>query len=180
MSSSQQNEKLSTDESIEKYLEARRNSSSNEDEHCLEYAGEINGVTYLNDSKSTRVTRTKYSLESIDAPVILILGGNDADNDYVILSQMVRDKVKAIVYLGANPDKVLCHYMEEYLFFIKVSSLREAVKISGLYSAKGEVVLFSPACPDDKEFDNYKSRGKEFKKLLTEVQNTSGHKPEQQ
>ncbi len=97
--SSQQNQKLySNDESIEKYLESRRNTPSNEGDHCLEYAGEVNGVTYLNDSRSTRVTRTKHSLESIDAPVILIIGGDDDHNDYSVLSQMVRDKVKAIIY----------------------------------------------------------------------------------
>lgn len=171
---SSQNEKLSTDELIEKYLEARRTNSGNEDEHCLEYAAEINGVTYLNDSKSTRVTRTKYSLESVDAPVILILGGNDKDNDYVVLSQMIRDKVKAIIYLGLESDKILRHFMEEYMFFVKAGSLREAVKISSLYGVKGEVVLFSPACPDDREFDNYKTRGAAFKQLLNElVKNTA-------
>ena len=90
-----------TNDSIEKYLESRKNSYiNNDDEHSLEYTADINGVTYLNDSKATRVTRTKHSLESIGATVLLIIGGNDQENDYVILSQMVRDKIKTIIYLG--------------------------------------------------------------------------------
>lgn len=167
--SSEQKENTYSNDLIEKLLESRRNTSNNDDEHCLEYAGDINGVTYLNDSKSTRVTRTKHSLESIDAPVILIIGGNDQENDYYILSQMVRDKVKAIIYLGTDNDKILRHFIEEYMLFIKVDSIKEAVQYSNHYSVKGEVVLFSPACANDKEFDNYKTRGRAFKKFVNDL-----------
>lgn len=166
---SQQNEKLYSNESIERYLESRRNASHNEGDHCLEYAGEVNGVTYLNDSRSTRVTRTKHSLESIDAPVILIVGGDDSENDYSVLSPMVRDKVKAVFYLGDDNDVILRHFIEDYMLFVKVYSLDEAVKYSGFYGRKGEVVLFSPACVEDRQFENYRDRGNAFKLFVNNL-----------
>lgn len=157
------------DFSVEKYLESRKNNVNKEDEHSIEFTEEINGVTYLNDSKATRVTRTKHTLETIDVPVLLILGGNDQENDYVILSQMIRDKVKAIIYLGEESEKVLKYFLEEYILFIKSDSLKDAVQYAHQYSSEGDVVLFSPACPSDKEFDNFKSRGTEFKRLVNNL-----------
>src|ERR1700746_3330957 len=91
-------------------LVSRDRVRSSEDDHQLEFVDEVDGIVYINDSKSTRVTSTRYSLEAIETGVLLIIGGDDRDNDYSALSQQIKQKVVAIIYLGEQSDKVLKHY----------------------------------------------------------------------
>ncbi|MCX6295840.1 MAG: hypothetical protein NTX97_07195 [Bacteroidetes bacterium] len=139
---------------------------SSEDDHQLEFVEEVNGVAFINDSRSIRLTATRNALESIETSVVLIVGGNDKDNDYSILAQQVREKVVAIVYLGSYSDKILKYYSSHKMLFAKASSIKEAVQISSAYAMSGDVVLFSPACPSFHAFDNYKNRGNEFKEIV--------------
>src|ERR1043165_9243878 len=81
-------------------LLSRTRVRSSEDDHQLEFVDEINGIAYINDSKSIRVTATRNALEAIETSVVLIIGGDDRDNDYALLSQQVKQKVVAIIYLG--------------------------------------------------------------------------------
>jgi UDP-N-acetylmuramoylalanine--D-glutamate ligase len=146
-------------------LQRQRVQSSNDD-HQLEFVADLDGVVFINDSKSTRLTATRNSLEKIETSVVLIIGGEDKDNDYSILSQQIKQKVVAIIYLGNSSDGILKHYLNHNMLFAKVSSIQESVQIASAYARSGDVVLFSPACQNDNKADGYKSRGNEFKSLV--------------
>src|SRR6476661_4679609 len=75
-------------------------------EHRMEFVVTIRGVDFINDSKATNVNSTWYALESMRKPTILILGGVDKGNDYEMLRELVREKVKAIVCLGLDNRKI--------------------------------------------------------------------------
>ena len=147
-------------------LVSRERVRSAEDDHQLEFVDEINGVLYINDSKSIRVTSTRYSLEAIETPVLLILGGDDRENDYSLLGQQIKQKVIAVIYLGESSDKFLKYFAEQKMFFAKATSIRESIQIASAFARSGDAVLFSPACPSYQERDNYKSRGNDFKSVV--------------
>src|SRR5438552_18877828 len=75
-------------------------------EHRMEYVSTVRGVEFINDSKATNVNSTWYALESMEKPTILILGGVDKGNDYSLLHELIKDKVKAIVCLGTDNRKL--------------------------------------------------------------------------
>lgn len=139
---------------------------SSEDDHQLEFVDEINGITYINDSKSIRLTATRNALEAIGTSVVLIIGGEDRDNDYSVLAKQIRQKVVAVIYLGEHTDKILKFFSSHKMLFAKVSTLKESVQVASAYALSGDVVLFSPACPSYHSFDNYKNRGNEYKSIV--------------
>lgn len=147
-------------------LLSRNRVRSSEDDHQLEFVDEINGIAFINDSKSIRLTATRNALEAIETSVVLIVGGTDSDNDYSVLSQQIKQKVVAVIYLGSSSDKILNHYSSHKMLFAKASSINEAVQISVAYAISGDVVLFSPACPSNHTHDTYKTRGNEFKDVV--------------
>lgn len=147
-------------------LLSRNRVRSSEDDHQLEFVDEINGIAYINDSKSIRLTATRNALESIETSVVLIVGGNDVDNDYSLLAQQIKQKVVAVIYLGINSDKILSSYSSHKMLYGKALSIKEAVQMANAYAISGDVVLFSPACPSYHEHDNYKNRGNEFKDVI--------------
>lgn len=152
---------------LRKTLEVRKNISTTTDNHNLEFVSEINGVAYVNDSMAFSVNTTKRSIESIEAPVTLITGGFDINNDYSSLSGTIKEKVKAVIYLGKEPGKIFGYCKsKESILFVSAISLSEAVEIASTYTVPGNVVLFSPACASGKEFADYKIRGAEFKRLV--------------
>ncbi|MBA3971348.1 MAG: hypothetical protein H0X46_04270 [Bacteroidetes bacterium] len=142
---------------------------SSDDDHQLEFVDSVNGVAYINDSKSIRLTATRNALESVETSVVLIIGGDDRDNDYSLLAQQIREKVVAIVYMGSNSDKILKFYSAHKMLFAKAFSLKESVQIAAAYALSGDVVLFSPACQNYHSVNNYKSGGNEFKSLVTSL-----------
>ena len=142
---------------------------SSEDDHHMEFVDEVKGITFINDSRATRLTATRNSLESVGSKVVLITGGNDGDNDYSVFFKQVKDKVTAIIYLGNDSDKILKHYSRHSMLFTKAGSVKEAVYAANAYAESGDIVLFSPACQHCAEFDNYKTRGNEFKKIVREI-----------
>lgn len=147
-------------------LLSRNRVRSSEDDHQLEFVDEINGIAYINDSKSIRLTATRNALESITTSVVLIIGGDDRENDYSAIAQQIKQKVIALVYLGSYSDKILKYFSSHKMLFAKASSIKEAVQISSAYALSGDVVLFSPACPSYHAHDNYKNRGNEFKEVI--------------
>mgnify|MGYP000198861133 CR=1 FL=1 len=74
-------------------------------EHRLEPVLSVKGVLYINDSKATNVDAAWYALECQTRPVVWIVGGTDKGNDYDVLKQLVKDKVKAIVCMGVDNHK---------------------------------------------------------------------------
>ena len=153
-------------EKLDQSLLSRERVRSSEDDHHMEFVDEISGIAYINDSKSIRLTATRNSLEAIETSVLLIVGGDDRDNDYSVLTSQVKQKVVAIIYLGNLSNKILKHFSTHYMLFAKAGSIKEAVQLSTAYAKSGDVVLFSPACPSYHAFDNYKNRGNEFKEII--------------
>lgn len=150
-------------------LLSRDRVRSSEDDHHMEFVDEISGIAFINDSRSIRLTATRNSLEAIETSVVLITGGDDRDNDYSVLTQQIKQKVVAVIYLGENSDKILKHFSAHSMLFAKAGNIKEAVQIANTYSRSGDVVLFSPACPSYHAFDNYKNRGNEFKAVIKEL-----------
>ena len=138
-------------------------------EHRMEPAGMIRGVEFINDSKATNVNSTWFALESMTKPVILILGGVDKGNDYSLLFELVREKVKAIVCLGTDNTKIHRAFGNVVEVMVNTGSAEEAVKSAFHLSSKGDVVLLSPACASFDLFANYEERGKKFKDAVKEL-----------
>lgn len=132
-------------------------------EHRLEFVAKIHGIDFVNDSKATNVNATWYALESFQGPVIWIVGGVDKGNDYEMLNELVSDKVKAIVCLGKNNEKIHEAFDNIIEDIIDASSAKEAVDLAYSLGASGDTVLLSPACASFDLFENYEERGHQFK-----------------
>lgn len=140
--------------------------------HRLEYITEINGVDYINDSKATTVDLSWYSLESIDRPLIWIVGGVDERSDYSMLREIVRDKVKAIICLGKENRKVFKTFMSVVDLIVAAESAEEAVKHAYSLALKGDTVLLSPACASYDLFTSYEDRGNKFTAAVMNLKNS--------
>jgi UDP-N-acetylmuramoylalanine--D-glutamate ligase len=137
-------------------------------EHRMELVSVIRGVEFINDSKATNVNSTWFALESINKPVVLILGGVDKGNDYSLISELIQDKVKAIVCMGLDNSKI----HEAFSGMVKIvdtSNANDAVAASFALAAPGDVVLLSPACASFDLFKNYEDRGKQFKDAVKDL-----------
>jgi UDP-N-acetylmuramoylalanine--D-glutamate ligase len=135
-------------------------------EHRLEFVANVHGIEFVNDSKATNVNSTWYALESFNQPVILILGGVDKGNDYTMLEDLVKEKVKAIICLGKDNKKLEEAFKGKVAEFVEVQSADEAVQVGYRLGRKGDVVLLSPACASFDLFENYEDRGRQFKKAV--------------
>lgn len=133
-------------------------------EHRLEQVAEINGVRFINDSKATNVNATYYALESMKQPTVWIVGGTDKGNDYTEIEDLVKRKVKAIVCLGLDNQKIIDFFKEKKELIYSTSSIEEAVKTAKSLSKSGDTVLLSPCCASFDLFENYEDRGNKFKK----------------
>ncbi len=138
-------------------------------EHRMEKVATVRGIDFINDSKATNVNSAWFALESIDKPVTLILGGVDKGNDYDLIKEMVAEKVKAIVCLGIDNEKIHAAFDGIVATIIDASSAEEAVKAAYGVSQKGDVVLLSPACASFDLFKNYEERGEQFKKAVRDL-----------
>ena len=135
-------------------------------EHRMEPVAKIKGVQFINDSKATNVNSTWFALESIDKPTILILGGVDKGNDYSLLNELVKEKVKAIICMGTDNRKIHEAFGGFVSLIVNASSADEAVKAAFHFADKGDVVLLSPACASFDLFKNYEDRGMQFKNAV--------------
>ena len=102
-------------------------------------------------------------------PVILILGGVDKGNDYTLIEELVKEKVKAIVCLGIDNQKIIDFFQDKTELIYSTSSMEEAVKVSKSLAEKGNTVLLSPCCASFDLFKNYEDRGQQFKKAVKEL-----------
>tara|TARA_B110001450_G_C17662176_1_gene497758 strand:- start:557 stop:1888 length:1332 start_codon:yes stop_codon:yes gene_type:complete len=135
-------------------------------EHRLEHVLKIQNVKYINDSKATNINATFYALDSMEAPTVWILGGVDKGNDYNELLSLVNEKVKAIICLGNDNEKIKRVFENTVDIFVETQSMDEAVKIAYKISEKGDNVLLSPACASFDLFENYEDRGRQFKAAI--------------
>ncbi|MBC7949504.1 MAG: UDP-N-acetylmuramoyl-L-alanine--D-glutamate ligase [Chitinophagaceae bacterium] len=138
-------------------------------EHRMEPVATIRGVEFINDSKATNVNSTWYALESMTKPTILIMGGVDKGNDYSLISELVKEKVKAIICLGTDNRKIHEAFGNMISPIVNTENAVDAVQAAFHFSAKGDVVLLSPACASFDLFKNYEDRGKQFKHAVKEL-----------
>lgn len=138
-------------------------------EHRMELVATVRGVDFINDSKATNINSTWYALESMTKPVILILGGVDKGNDYNVLTDLVKEKVKAIVCLGTDNRKIHEAFGDVVPLIVNTTNAKDAVQAAFHFSAKGDAVLMSPACASFDLFKNYEDRGKQFKQAVKDL-----------
>ncbi len=132
-------------------------------EHRLERFLKVHGIEFINDSKATNVNSTWYALESIGKPIVWIAGGVDKGNDYAMLKGLAKEKVKAIVCLGKDNQKIHDAFNGVVKNIVDASSMDEAVKAAYYLARNGDTVLLSPACASFDLFENYEDRGTQFK-----------------
>lgn len=132
-------------------------------EHRLEFVANIHGIEFINDSKATNINSVWYALECLNKKIVWIAGGIDKGNDYSKLFELVRHKVKAIVCLGSDNEKLIDAFKDKVEIITETSSAEEAVNVAYYLARKGDAVLLSPACASFDLFENYEDRGRKFK-----------------
>ena len=137
--------------------------------HRLEPVLKIQNIRYINDSKATNVNAVYFALESMSAPTVWIAGGVDKGNDYKILYPLVREKVKAIICLGVDNQKIINAFQFITELMVETQSMKEAVLIAKKIAKKNDNVLLSPACASYDLFQNYEDRGEQFKQAVREL-----------
>lgn len=138
-------------------------------EHRMEFIAMVRGVEFINDSKATNVNSTWYALESMNKPTVLILGGVDKGNDYSLITDLVKEKVKAIVCMGTDNSKIIAAFKDIVPMIIETDSAKKAVNAAFRAATKDDVVLLSPACASFDLFKNYEDRGTQFKEAVKEL-----------
>lgn len=139
-------------------------------EHRMEFVATVRGVDFINDSKATNVNSVWFALESIEnRPIILIMGGVDKGNDYSAIRDLVKERVKAIVCLGVDNHLIQDALSTDVPQMVSTDNMEDAVRSAFQLSAKGDVVLLSPACASFDLFKNYEDRGRKFKEVVREL-----------
>lgn len=153
-----------TEEEIQKGLLSFKNLP-----HRLEPVAIINGVEIINDSKATNVDSVYYALDAMDKPVVWIAGGTDKGNDYAPIKDLVQSKVKALVCMGLDNEKLKTFFKDIVPVIQEVDNVHNAVKLSKALANEGDVILLSPACASFDLFQNYMDRGDKFKKAIFDL-----------
>ncbi|MBE6237439.1 MAG: UDP-N-acetylmuramoyl-L-alanine--D-glutamate ligase [Bacteroidales bacterium] len=135
-------------------------------EHRLEKVLSIKDVLYINDSKATNVDAAWYALECQTRPVVWIVGGTDKGNDYSSLVPLAKEKVKAIICMGLDNQKIHDAFIDVVPKMYDVTSAQDAVKKAHDLAQAGDVVLLSPCCASFDLFKNYEDRGRQFKEAV--------------
>ncbi|MBL7937041.1 MAG: hypothetical protein JNM51_14635 [Bacteroidia bacterium] len=149
-------------------------SINRETDHNFEFVATINDVTFINDSKATNAKHAVESINSLDAEIVLILGGDDLKTDYSWFTNINYYNIKTVIYYGRRFAEIK-NIFNKHVMVIVADNLESAVEVSKAKAIKNQAVLFSPACPSFDPFDNYKNRGNKFKELvLKETEETRG------
>ncbi len=137
-------------------------------EHRLEHVLTIRGINFVNDSKATNINSVWYALEATDKNIVLILGGIDKGNDYSLIKKLVREKVKAIIALGLDNEKIIENFTDIVPVY-ETQSINDAVLEGYKLANKGDTILLSPACASFDLFENYIDRGNKFKQAVRKL-----------
>lgn len=138
-------------------------------EHRLEKVAKVKGVQYVNDSKATNVDACWYALESMKTPTILILGGKDKGNDYNHIKELVKQKCKGLVYLGADNTKLHNFFDGMGIPVRDTNNMKDCVAACYEMAEPGDTVLLSPCCASFDLFKNMEDRGEQFKARVREL-----------
>jgi UDP-N-acetylmuramoylalanine--D-glutamate ligase len=134
--------------------------------HRLEEVGEINGIRFVNDSKATNVDSVFYALGSYTRPIVWIAGGIDKGNDYTQIEDLVKEKVKALICLGKDNQKLIEFFEGKIPVITETQDVKETVTKGLELAQSGDIVLLSPACASFDLFKNYEDRGKQFREAV--------------
>ena len=132
-------------------------------EHRLEMVVRVRGVDYINDSKATNVNSCWYALQSVNTPIVLILGGTDKGNDYSEIEELVKRKVHSLIFLGVDNSKLHEFFDGKISRIEDACSMEGAVNMAYNLAEKGDTVLLSPCCASFDLFKSYEDRGDQFK-----------------
>ena len=141
------------------------NSFTRDTEHSMEIVAVLNGVTYINDSRSTTPRLAAESINSIDAELVLIIGGDDSKSDYSWFRFSNYYNIRTVIYYGRRIAEIK-NVFRQHVMVVVVDNLENAVELSKTKALENQAVLFTPACPSHDAFDNYKNRGNKFKELV--------------
>lgn len=134
--------------------------------HRLEKVAVVRGVQYINDSKATNVNSCWYAMQSMRTKTVLIMGGTDKGNDYSEIEELVKNKARALVFLGKDNSKLHAFFDGKVPEIREAKSMQEAVAHSYELAEKGDTVLLSPCCASFDLFKNYEDRGNQFKECV--------------
>lgn len=137
--------------------------------HRLEEIVTIRGITFINDSRATNVNACWYALESLNQPIIWIAGGLDNNNNYSMLQDLAKQKVKALVCIGVNNYRLIEFFKNDIEIIIETPDIHSAVNISYNIGVPGDTVLLSPACASFDRFESYADRGDQFRKAVIDL-----------
>jgi UDP-N-acetylmuramoylalanine--D-glutamate ligase len=140
-------------------------------EHRMEYVDSINEVSFYNDSKATNLDSVQYALGSFEEPIVWIAGGVDKGNDYSLIEALVGKKVKVLICLGVNNEKLLEAFSQIIDFIEETDDIEVAAKMAYEYCDKHDVVLLSPGCASFDLFQSYEDRGRQFKDAVRQLKN---------
>lgn len=138
--------------------------------HRLEWITNINGVDFINDSKATNIDSAFQALRAMSQPTVWIAGGTDKGNDYSILMDLVKEKVKALICLCEDSSKLFAAFEGIIPIIKETKEVTEAVKMAYELASEGDTVLLSPACASFDLFDNYMARGDLFRESVVNYQ----------
>ncbi len=139
------------------------------EEHRLEMVAKVHGIEFINDSKASNINSTWFALEKVSGPIVWIVGGQDKNNEYEILQQLAKQKVKAIVCLGKDNSRIIKSFKNVVPAIVETNNAKDAVTAAYYLGETGDTVLFSPACPSFDLFESFEDRGKQFKAAVNEL-----------
>lgn len=139
-------------------------------EHRMQSIRQWNGIEFINDSKSTDIESTYFSLELLEAPTTWIIGTTDMDTDYSTVSKFVKYKVINLIVIGKEKDNAIRKELANLVdCYMKLNTLEDAILAVSKLSKSGSKVLFSPACSSFDMYSDYLERGDHFSKLVNEL-----------
>ncbi len=156
---------------VDKMLTARQSliASISTLDHRLEQVTEINGVSFINDSRATGILDTRDSMKCINKPIIWIACSTSHDRDYSLIEKYVKYKIKSIVVFGNDGDDNVQQFSDMVENFVRLPNMFEAVVQAQKFAGSGDVILFSPSCASSGMFTNYAERGNVFKKIVSQL-----------
>lgn len=137
-------------------------------EHRIEWVDKIDGVSYYNDSKSSNVQSVIHAVNQLEGPLILIVGGVHKGSTYKPWIEAFGGKVRKIIAYGKAAPIIECELASHFSMDL-VDRFADAVQWAKIEAKNQETVLLSPGCSSFDQFDNYKHRGVEFKRLVRET-----------
>ncbi|MDE7469478.1 MAG: UDP-N-acetylmuramoyl-L-alanine--D-glutamate ligase [Desulfovibrionaceae bacterium] len=135
--------------------------------HRLEHVIKDKGVLYINDSKSTTVESLRVALQSMNAPTILLAGGQFKGGDLNSLQSELSTKVKHVILFGASKE-IFISAWSDYVQITSCTTLQEAVYEAKRIAQSGDTILLSPATSSFDAFTSYQERGELFKQVVLE------------